>query len=69
MCDWFAPTKLVLTFERDGPGAFTDEELAHLVERDPSGAVSAINLPTKSVLIANHQVRAPTHTFARTAPH
>lgn len=56
MCSWFAPTSLVITFETEGPGSFTQEELEKLVERDSRGNVS-LNLPGKSVLIANHQVK------------
>jgi hypothetical protein len=55
MCQCFAPTKLVVTFEKDGLGKFTPEELENLVSRDKNGAVY-LNLPSKSVLIANHQV-------------
>ncbi|KAI0067914.1 acyltransferase-domain-containing protein [Artomyces pyxidatus] len=58
MCQWFAPTRLIITFERDGLGAFTQDELDDLVVRDKSGRVSALNLPQKAVLIANHQVYA-----------
>lgn len=57
MCSWFAPTKLVVTFETKGPGKFTEEELERLVEKDSEGNVH-LNLPTKSVLIANHQVKS-----------
>ena len=59
-CSWFAPTNLVITFETKGPGKFTQEELEQLVEKDSKGKIS-LNLPTKSVLIANHQVKS---TFA-----
>ena len=55
MCSWFAPTNLVITFETKGQGKFTEEELEKLVEKDSEGNVR-LNLPTKSVLIANHQV-------------
>jgi len=56
-CSWFAPTNLVITFETKGPGKFTQEELEQLVEKDSKGKIS-LNLPTKSVLIANHQVKS-----------
>lgn len=56
MCQCFAPTKLVVTFEKDGLGKFSPEELENMVSRDKNGNVY-LNLPTKSVLIANHQVR------------
>ena len=56
MCSWFAPTNLVITFETKGLGRFTQEEFEKLVERDSRGNVT-LNLPAKSVLIANHQVK------------
>ncbi|ETW87460.1 hypothetical protein HETIRDRAFT_31375 [Heterobasidion irregulare TC 32-1] len=58
MCQWFAPTRLVVTFEQEGPGAFSEDEFARLVVKDKKGRVTGINLPLKSVLIANHQVYA-----------
>ncbi|KAF9650669.1 acyltransferase-domain-containing protein [Thelephora ganbajun] len=57
MCSWFAPTNLVITFETKGPGKITQKELEKLVKKDSKGNVS-LNLPTKSVLIANHQIYA-----------
>ena len=54
---WFAPTELVISFETEGQGKFTPEELAGIVERDKDGRVLSLNLPQKAVLIANHQVR------------
>lgn len=57
MCQCFAPTKLVVTFEKDGMGKFSPSELENLVSRDERGNVF-LNLPTKSVLIANHQIYA-----------
>lgn len=57
MNQWFAPTRLSITFERAGPGKFTEEEIKHIVERDASGRVVALRLPSKTVVIANHQVR------------
>ena len=54
---WFAPTNLVLSFETEGQGKFTPEEIETLVQRDKNGRVTALNLPQKAVLIANHQVR------------
>ncbi len=57
LSQWFAPTHLVLSFETEGHGKFTPEELEALVERDKQGNVTALNLPRKTVLIANHQVR------------
>ncbi len=53
----FAPTTLHVTFEREGAGSFTDEEIERVVERDPSGRVVLLHLPEKAILIANHQVR------------
>ncbi|EJF66552.1 hypothetical protein DICSQDRAFT_142143 [Dichomitus squalens LYAD-421 SS1] len=58
MSQWFAPTILVLSFETEGQGKFTPEEIEGLVERNSDGRVIALNLPKKSVLIANHQVYA-----------
>ncbi|KAI0335978.1 hypothetical protein GY45DRAFT_1291537 [Cubamyces sp. BRFM 1775] len=57
-CQWFAPTKLVLSFETEGQGKFTPEEIETLVQRDKNGRVTALNLPQKAVLIANHQIYA-----------
>lgn len=56
MCAWFAPTNFVITFETEGPGKFSQDELEKLVEKDSKGNVY-LKLPTKSVLIANHQVK------------
>ncbi|KAG1885690.1 acyltransferase-domain-containing protein [Suillus subluteus] len=56
MNQWFAPTRLSITFERAGSGKFTEEEIRHIVERDASGRVVALRLPSKTVVIANHQV-------------
>ncbi|RPD63108.1 hypothetical protein L227DRAFT_572947 [Lentinus tigrinus ALCF2SS1-6] len=55
---WFAPTEFVISFETEGQGKFTPEELETLVERDKSGKVVSLNLPQKTVLIANHQIYA-----------
>ena len=63
MCSWFAPTNLVITFETEGLGRFTQEELEKLVEKDSKGNVS-LNLPAKSVLIANHQVESAFATLS-----
>ena len=57
MCQWFAPTKFVITFERDGLGRFTEKEIEELVVRDEKGKIVQLKLPQKTVLIANHQVR------------
>jgi len=57
MNQWFAPTALSITFETQGQGKFSPEEIQHIVERDPSGKVAALHLPPKSVIISNHQVR------------
>jgi hypothetical protein len=56
MNQWFAPTKFMITFERDGKGRFTEEDIERIVVRDQTGKVVSLNLPTKSVLMANHQV-------------
>jgi lysocardiolipin and lysophospholipid acyltransferase len=57
MCQWFAPTKLRVTFETQGLGKFSKEEIERIVVKHPSGAVT-LNLPTKFVLTGNHQVSA-----------
>lgn len=57
MSQWFAPTKLVLSFETEGKGRFTPEEIETLVQRNQHGTIVGLNLPQKTVLIANHQVR------------
>jgi hypothetical protein len=57
MCQWFAPSRLVITLERDGPGAFSIDEIQKVTRRGGDGRVVGLNLPSKSVLIANHQVR------------
>lgn len=56
MSQWFAPTKLVVTFETQGMGRFTPEEIDLCLIKDNDGNPVALNLPTKFVLIANHQV-------------
>lgn len=57
MCQLFAPTKFHITFEREGKGRFTEEEIERILVRDKSGAVVSLNMPHKHILIANHQVR------------
>ncbi|KAI0047800.1 acyltransferase-domain-containing protein [Auriscalpium vulgare] len=57
MCQWFAPTRLVVTFEQEGPGALTEEQIKDVVQHDDSGRVQ-LNLPQKAVIIANHQMYA-----------
>ncbi|KAG8955404.1 hypothetical protein FRC04_008755 [Tulasnella sp. 424] len=48
MCQWFAPTKFVITTEGMDESIF---------EKDPkTGKVTSINLPKKLVIISNHQV-------------
>ncbi|KAF9535828.1 acyltransferase-domain-containing protein [Crepidotus variabilis] len=58
MCQWFAPTKLLVTFQTEGTGAFTQEELERYTIKDHNGKLVALDLPTKFVLIANHQIYA-----------
>jgi hypothetical protein len=65
MSQWFAPTKLVVTFETQGMGRFTPEEIDLFLIKDTDGRPVALNLPTKFVLIANHQV---CHALAISAP-
>ncbi len=57
MSQYFAPTRLIVTFELIGPGAFSQEEVDKIAVRGSNGQVLALKLPQKSVLIANHQVR------------
>ncbi|PSR85826.1 hypothetical protein PHLCEN_2v5302 [Hermanssonia centrifuga] len=54
----FAPTTLVVSFEREGLGRFSEKEIKEIVERDEAGKVVALRLPQKAVMIANHQVYA-----------
>ncbi|KAI0702491.1 acyltransferase-domain-containing protein [Cytidiella melzeri] len=56
VCQLFAPTSLHVTFQQDGPGSFTQQEIDEVAERDASGRVVSLHLPEKTVLIANHQV-------------
>jgi hypothetical protein len=57
MSQWFAPTKLVISFEQQGKGSFTEEEIERIVVKNENGQVEWLDLPTKFILIANHQVR------------
>ena len=57
MCQWFAPTKLEITFETEGNGRFEAEDLQTAIVRSPAGEFLYLNLPTKFVLVSNHQVR------------
>ena len=52
-----------LTFETDGPGAFTEKDIEDIVRRDASGRVVERNLSKRIVIIANHQVRTLIHTI------
>jgi hypothetical protein len=58
MCQWFAPTKLRLTFEQKGKGRFSQADIDSMAVKDQNGKLVYLNLPTKSVLISNHQVRS-----------
>lgn len=58
-CQYFAPTTLMVTFERENSGRFTDEEINTLIVKDAHGDIRGLLLSEKSVLIANHQVRCP----------
>lgn len=59
MNQWFAPTKLSITFETESQGKFTEEEVQNIVARDAAGKVIGLHLPSKCVIISNHQVRTP----------
>ena len=56
MCQWFAPTSLVVSFETEGRGKLSEQDIERIVERDAAGQVVALRLPLKAVLISNHQV-------------
>lgn len=55
---WFAPTKFLVSFQTEGKGRFTSDDLKGIVTRSWDGSVLHLNLPTKFVLISNHQVYA-----------
>jgi hypothetical protein len=57
MSQWFGPTRLIITFQLDGPGAFSQDEIDNIAVRGRDGRVSSLNLPRKCILVANHQVR------------
>ncbi|KAK0473173.1 acyltransferase-domain-containing protein [Armillaria novae-zelandiae] len=56
ICQWFAPTTLVVSFETTGRGSFTPEDIDRIIVKDKKGDVVSLNLPTKFVMIANHQI-------------
>ncbi|KAI9462312.1 acyltransferase-domain-containing protein [Lactarius psammicola] len=58
MSQYFAPTRLIITFEQNGPGAFSQDEIDNIAIRGSNGRVLALKLPQKSILVANHQVYA-----------
>jgi 1-acyl-sn-glycerol-3-phosphate acyltransferase len=58
LCQLCAPTEFSFTFETEGPGAFTQQEIADVVVRDERGHIVSLNLPDKSVFISNHQMYA-----------
>ncbi|KAG6911811.1 hypothetical protein DXG01_000058 [Tephrocybe rancida] len=58
MCQWFAPTKLSITFETEGKGRFSAEDIEAVIVRNDAGDVVSLNLPTKFVMISNHQIYA-----------
>lgn len=51
------PSKFIVTFEDEGQGRFTQKEIDNMVIRDKKGTILYLNLPQKSVVISNHQVR------------
>lgn len=57
MSQYFAPTRLIITFQLNGPGAFSQDEIDNIAIRDRDGRVSSLKLPQKCILVANHQVR------------
>ena len=54
MCQWFAPSTIRVTFEKEGMGRFEDLDV---VRRDEQGNSDYLDLPQRFVLIGNHQVR------------
>ncbi|KZT41410.1 hypothetical protein SISSUDRAFT_981995 [Sistotremastrum suecicum HHB10207 ss-3] len=50
MCQWFAPVDMIITTE----GEYFRR--AGVIEKDADGQVTKINLPSKIVMVANHQV-------------
>lgn len=58
MSQYFAPTRLIITFQLNGPGAFSQDEIDNIAVRDRDGRVSSLKLPRKCILVANHQVYA-----------
>lgn len=56
MSQLFAPTSLRVTFETEGLGKFTAEEIEDIAVYDSSGIVIELCLPKKMVIVANHQV-------------
>lgn len=67
VCQLCAPTEFSFTFETGGPGAFTSEEIGNMVLRDEDGHFVSLNLPQRSVLITNHQVRSPSKVTSKYA--
>ena len=59
MSQWFAPTSLSISFEKEGMGGLTDQEIESMLVKDDSGRVVGLQFPNKLVIIANHQVRLP----------
>jgi hypothetical protein len=55
MSQWFAPTRLKVTFEMEGQGKLTEEDIQRVVVRNKAGDVIGLKLPNKAVIIANHQ--------------
>ena len=54
MCQWFAPSTIRVTFEKEGMGKLVDLDI---VRRDEQGDFDYLDLPQRFVLIGNHQVR------------
>lgn len=62
---WFAPTELTLSMEGD----YLDPE--KVLVRDASGSIVRLDLPSKLVVMSNHQVRLlpPHHSLSSPLPH
>lgn len=53
----FAPTTLHITFETEGIGKFSPEDIERVVIRDKkTGNAVGLDLPKKMVIVSNHQV-------------
>jgi len=54
----FAPTSFHVTFETDGMGALSLDDIVFMAKKDSDGNLVGLNLPRKFVFTSNHQVYA-----------